>query len=333
MRRELRDKAVLYLNSDESGRGFIMPGGSDSLQRLLNEVAAAVIDPETGVSVQARLRARTLANGLGAILDGDARFAVEAAAAGGDLPLQSLGAGSDFVPFAHHLGISTLSVEYGGEADQQGVYHSRYDTFDHYVRFGDPAFKYSVLLAQTNGRLVLRMADAQLLPQQGGSLAQRIDAYVRQLHALLEARRRHAAEVERLLRLRVFELASDPQRPLLPPPAEGPVPNVNLMPLDDAVMRLTQVARAFDAAYAAQLAAPGGISNDRARRINALLRGLDQAMTDPRGLPGRSWYTNLIVAPALSNGYAGKTLPGGARRSNRDNGRPPRSMRDAPRRF
>src|SRR5579863_2952213 len=49
---ELRDKAVLYLNSDESGRGFIMPGGSDSLQRLLNEVAAAVIDPETGVSVQ-----------------------------------------------------------------------------------------------------------------------------------------------------------------------------------------------------------------------------------------------------------------------------------------
>src|SRR5579863_1370251 len=50
---ELRDKAVLYLNSDESGRGFIMPGGSDSLQRLLNEVAAAVIDPETGVSVQA----------------------------------------------------------------------------------------------------------------------------------------------------------------------------------------------------------------------------------------------------------------------------------------
>jgi N-acetylated-alpha-linked acidic dipeptidase len=307
---ELRDKAVLYLNSDESGRGFIMPGGSDSLQRLLNEVAAAVIDPETGVSVQARLRARTLANGLGAVLDGDARAALDAAAAGGDLPLQSLGAGSDFVPFTHHLGIATLSVEYGGEADQQGVYHSRYDTFDHYVRFGDPDFKYSVLLAQTNGRLVLRMADAQLLPQQGGPLAQRIDGYVRQLHALLETRRRHAADVERLLRLRVFELAADPQRPVLPPPAEAPVPNVNLAPLDEAVLRLTRAARAFDAAYAAQLAAPGSMSNDRSRRINALLRGLEQLMTDPRGLPGRSWYTNLIVAPAMSNGYAGKTLPG-----------------------
>jgi N-acetylated-alpha-linked acidic dipeptidase len=307
---ELRNKAVLYLNSDESGRGFIMPGGSDSLQRLLNEVAAAVTDPETGVSVGARLRARTLANGLGAVLDGDARTAADAAAAGGDLPLQSLGAGSDFVPFTHHLGITTLSVEYGGEADQQGVYHSRYDTFDHYVRFGDPDFKYSVVLAQTNGRLVLRMADAQLLPQQGGSLAQRIDGYVHQLHALLDARRRHAADLDNLLRLRVFELASDPQRPLLPPPAEAPVPNVDLTPLDSAVLRLTRAARAFDAAYAAQLSAPGTLSNARAQRINALLRGLEQLMTDTRGLPGRSWYQNLIVAPATANGYAGKTLPG-----------------------
>ncbi|HEV2702207.1 MAG TPA: transferrin receptor-like dimerization domain-containing protein [Steroidobacteraceae bacterium] len=307
---ELRAKAVLYLNSDESGRGFIMPGGSDSLQHLLNEVAAAVTDPETGVSVQARLRARTLANSLGGGAEGDARAAADAAAAGADLPLQSLGAGSDFVPFAHHLGISTLSVEYGGEADQQGVYHSRYDTFDHYVRFGDPGFKYSVVLAQTNGRLMLRTADAQLLPQQGGSLAQRVESYVHQLHALLEARRRHAADLAKLLSLRVFELASDPQRPLLPPAAEPAVPNVDLTSLDSAAARLTQSARAFDAAYAAQLAATGGISNARAQKVNALLRSLEQVMTDPRGLPGRSWYTNLVVAPALNNGYAGKTLPG-----------------------
>ena len=59
---ELQAKAVLYLNSDENGRGFLGAGGSDSLQHLLNQVAAAVTDPETGVSVQARLRARTLAD-------------------------------------------------------------------------------------------------------------------------------------------------------------------------------------------------------------------------------------------------------------------------------
>ena len=32
-RRNCSNKAVLYLNSDENGRGFIMPGGSDSLQQ------------------------------------------------------------------------------------------------------------------------------------------------------------------------------------------------------------------------------------------------------------------------------------------------------------
>ena len=138
------------------------------------------------------------------------------------------------------------------------------------------------------------------------ALAQRIEGYVHQLHALPEARRRHAAELDKLLGLRVFELASDPQRPLLPPRAEAAVPNVDLAPLDAAVMRLSRAARAFDAAYAAQLSGPARISNERARRINGLLRSLEQLMTDPRGLPGRSWYTNLIFAPASTNGYAGE---------------------------
>jgi N-acetylated-alpha-linked acidic dipeptidase len=33
-------------------------------------------------------------------------------------------------------------------------------------------------------------------------------------------------------------------------------------------------------------------------------------LTDPRGLPGRSWYVNLIYAPGLLTGYGAKTLPG-----------------------
>ncbi len=121
----------------------------------------------------------------------------DAAAGGGDLLLDALGSGSDFTPFLQHLGITTLSVEYGGEADQSGVYHSRYDTFDHYVRFGDPQFKYGVALAQTNGRVMLRVADAQLLPQQATPVAQRIDSYVRQLHTLLDSKRKHATDLGR----------------------------------------------------------------------------------------------------------------------------------------
>jgi N-acetylated-alpha-linked acidic dipeptidase len=308
--KELQAKAVLYLNSDENGRGFLSAGGSDSLQHLVNQVAAAVTDPETGVSVQARLRARTLADAASGTGDPDARAAADAAGGGGDLLLEALGSGSDFTPFLQHLGISTLSLEYGGEADQSGVYHSRYDTFDHYVRFGDPDFKYGVALAQTNARVMLRMADAQLLPQQAATVAQRIDGYVRQLHALADVRRKHAADLQTMLDARVFELASDPTRPLLAPKAEPPVPFLDFAALDNAVTRLSGSARAFDAAYAAQFAAGVTLPAERATQINALLRGLERALTDPQGLPGRSWYTHLIYAPGLLTGYGAKTLPG-----------------------
>ena len=307
---ELQSKAVLYLNSDENGRGFLGAGGSDSLQHLLNQVAAVVMDPETGVSVQTRLRARTLVNATSGTPDADTRAATDAASGGGDLLLDALGSGSDFTPFLQHLGITTLSVEYGGEADQSGVYHSRYDTFDHYVRFGDPDFKYGVTLAQTNGRLMLRVADAQLLPQQAGTVAQRIDGYVRQLHALTDTRRKHAADLATMLDAHVFELAADPQRPLLAPKPEVPVPFLDLTALDNAVTRLSTAARAFDAAYATQLAAGAALPGERLQALNALLRGLERALTDPRGLPGRSWYTHLIYDPGLLTGYGAKTLPG-----------------------
>jgi N-acetylated-alpha-linked acidic dipeptidase len=307
---ELQSKAVLYLNSDENGRGFLSAGGSDSLQHLLNQVASVVTDPETGVSVQARLRARTVVDATAGTTDPDVRAATDAASGGGDLLLEALGSGSDFTPFLQHLGIATLSVEYGGEADQSGVYHSRYDTFDHYVRFGDPDFKYGVALAQTNGRLMLRVADAHLLPQQAATVAQRIDGYVHQLHALTDTRRKHAADLTSMIDAHVYELASDPQRPLLAPKAEAAVPFLDLTALDNAVTRLTAAARAFDTAYAVQLSAGATLSAERARQVNALLRGLERALTDARGLPGRSWYTHLIYAPGMLTGYGAKTLPG-----------------------
>ena len=308
--RELQSKAVLYLNSDENARGFLVARGSDSMQRLLNQVAAAVSDPETGVSVQARLRARTLTDAMNGVGDADARAATDAAAEGGDLLLEALGTGSDYTPFLQHLGITTLDVEYGREADPAGVYHSRYDTFEHYVRFGDPDFRYGVALAQTSGRLMLRVADAQLLPQQAGSVARRIDGYVRQLHALADARRKHATDLDAMIDAHLFELASDPQRPMLPPPMESAVPYLDFASLDNAVTRLAASARTFDATYAMQLVAGTRLPTPRLREVNALLRGLEQALTDARGLPGRGWYINLIYAPGQLTGYGAKTLPG-----------------------
>ena len=59
--------------------------------------------------------------------------------------------------------IASLNIGYGGEGGG-GSYHSIYDSFDHYTRFGDPNFDYGIALAKTTGRLVLRLANADVLP-------------------------------------------------------------------------------------------------------------------------------------------------------------------------
>jgi len=314
---ELTKNAVLYLNSDSNARGFLGAGGSHSLQHLVNEVAAGVRDPETGVSAQARLRARTLAQSYGheAADEGEADQAqmhreARLAAAGGDLALRALGSGSDFTPFLQHLGLTALDIGYSGEDDQAGVYHSNYDSFDHYVRFGDPTFAYGVAEAETAGHVVLRMADAEVLPLEFTGFADTVGAYAEELHSAADERRKRSAELARLLDQNAFGLAADPTRVVAPPAREPQVPPLDFAPLASVVTRLKTSARAYDEAYAQLLA--GSIKLDAARRarLNALLQGMEQRLTDVRGLPGREWYRHFIYAPGVLTGYGVKTLPG-----------------------
>ena len=58
---ELQDHAVVYINTDGNGRGFLDAGGSHSLEQFVNGVARDVTDPETGISVWKRRQARTIA--------------------------------------------------------------------------------------------------------------------------------------------------------------------------------------------------------------------------------------------------------------------------------
>ncbi len=50
----LREKAVVYINTDGNSRGFLRMGGSHTLEALMNQVAAEVEDPQTHVSVADR---------------------------------------------------------------------------------------------------------------------------------------------------------------------------------------------------------------------------------------------------------------------------------------
>src|SRR5699024_10988744 len=120
---ELQQTAAIYLNSDGNSRGFLHAGGSQSLQHFVNEVGHSVEDPQTDVDVIERKRAHEMVTGN------------KKAAGKQDLPIYPLGSGSDYTPFLQHLGIASLNMSFGGEGGG-GVYHSRYDSFDHYRRFG-----------------------------------------------------------------------------------------------------------------------------------------------------------------------------------------------------
>jgi N-acetylated-alpha-linked acidic dipeptidase len=306
---ELQHKAVLYLNSDGNSRGFLDMGGSHSLQRLSNDVSQSVKDPETNVSVGARLRAKTLVKGWEKSASEDDKKEAKIAAKDGDLPIAALGSGSDFSPFLQHLGITTLSFAYGGEEDY-GVYHSTYDSFDHYIRFGDPTFAYGIAEAETVGHVILRMADADILPLHFGSFAETIDGYLTDLHELAEHRRKGAEELARLLDQNDFALAADPTRPLLAPERSPEVPYLDFAPLDNSIARLKKSAKAYDDRYAKLVAGGTKLSAEQSRQLNNLLRGMESTLTNSHGLPGRDWYKHLIYAPGLYTGYGVKTVPG-----------------------
>ena len=307
---ELRKKAVLYVNSDTNGRGFLGLAGSHSLQHLVNDVSQSVKDPETGVTVGARLRAKVLVDGYEKGATDRERKHAKSAAGGGDLAMDALGSGSDFTPFLQHLGVASLAIEFGGETEQAGVYHSNYDSYDHYVRFGDPGFVYGVAEAQAVGHTVLRVADADVLPFQFGAFADTLDGYLGELHELADHKRKDAEELARLLDQKAFELAGDPQHPVLAPEREPEVPYLDFAALDNAVVRLKKCAKVYDERYTRLLAGGVRLSAERNRQLDELLRGMESTLTNSRGLPEREWYKHLIYEPGLYTGYGVKTVPG-----------------------
>ncbi|MFZ4688021.1 MAG: M28 family peptidase, partial [Polymorphobacter sp.] len=270
---ELQKKAVIYINTDGNGRGFLGAEGSHQWQHLVNQVAADVKDPQTGASVLDRVRAKLRADAFdgGRVDEAD----LKAAEAGGDLPLGALGSGSDYSSFLQHLGLPSLNIGYGGEGESSGSYHSIYDSYDHFVRFDDPGLAYGATLSQTVGRLVLRIADADTPPTRYADLAVTVRGYLGEVKTLIDTRRKQDEKRAGLLSGNAFTLASDPKAPVTAPVAEAPTPLIELAALENAVGRLEASAKAFDAAYAAK----GATLAPAARaKLNAALRDIDQTL-------------------------------------------------------
>ncbi|MDQ1347039.1 MAG: N-acetylated-alpha-linked acidic dipeptidase [Acidobacteriota bacterium] len=295
---ELREKAVAYLNTDSVTRGFLQAAGSHSLERLVNEVGRSVLDPEHAVPVLERTRAAGIANG-----DDKARERLRAKS---DLRIGALGSGSDFTPFLQHVGIASLNVDFGGE-EQYGQYHSIYDSIAHYARFGDPGFDYVAKAAEVNGRLTLRLSEAEVLPFTLDRTAEAIADYATELRDLTDELRQASEERERLLADNSLVLAADPQQTFVAPPALDRVPFLEFAPLQNAVALFVKAAGGFEAARSA--AVERGLGTPERNELNRFLRTFERRLTSDAGLPGRPWYRHQIYAPGQYTGYGVKTLP------------------------
>ncbi len=303
---ELQQKAVVYINSDTNGRGFLGVEGSHDLERMINQTAADVKDPERPVSIRERQQAALGVRAFSNPTDAAATRAARRVENGGDLPIGALGSGSDYSAFLQHLGVASINLGFGGEAEQGGIYHSLYDTFEHYVRFGDPKFQYGVALSQTAGRLVLREADAEVLPLAFTPFADTIGGYVDEVKKLAADMRTRTEATNKLVKSGAFEAAADPEKISIAPPVEDLPPKIDFAALDTAEHRLKEAAHAYDEALAHAAALPPA----RREALNAALQTIDQTLLDPEGLPGRPWYRNLAYAPGVLTGYGAKTLPG-----------------------
>jgi N-acetylated-alpha-linked acidic dipeptidase len=291
---ELSAHAVAYFNSDGNSRGYFRAEGSSELENFVNSVTKDIGDPETKMPVWKRQRLVAISRATT-----DARAELRNRP---DIRMEALGSGSDYTAFIHHLGIASVNLGYGGEDQGGGQYHSVYDDFYWYTHFQDTDFVYGRALAQTAGTMMMRMADADVIPFQFGDLADTVRTYVTGVKKLTDTMRAEIKERNTEIADGVYKALEDPKKKRVTPDVEALPPYLNFAPLDQAMDDLTTAATEYDKAFTAnaQKAPPA---------LNLQLIQSERVFLDPAGLPNRPWFQNMMYAPGFYTGYGVKTLP------------------------
>ena len=180
------------------------------------------------------------------------------------------GGGSDFAGFYNHLGIPIADWGFGGP---QGVYHSAYDSYHWMSKFGDPGFEFHATAARIGAAMMLRLANADILPYDYVEFARTM--------------RRFANQAETSIADKKWKL-----------PATG---------LTSAITRMEDAAVAFNAARDRGLTAQQ--SHSTLSQVNAKLLQVEKELTRPEGLATRPWFRNLVYASDENNGYSTMVLP------------------------
>jgi N-acetylated-alpha-linked acidic dipeptidase len=246
---------VAYFNQDVAAQGARFGGGgSPSLRPTLRDVARQVPDPNGKGSVYAEWRRAAAVPDTAEPAMGDP------------------GGGSDFAGFYNHLGIPIAEWGFGGPG---GVYHSQYDDFAWMSRFGDTSFVYHAAAARIASAMLLRLANAEILPYDYVEFARTMQRYL--------------PAIDRAVAGRSWA---------------GPSTSA----LRAAIDGMEREATAFSAARDRVLAA-GAPSRERRAATNTALLGVERALTRPQGLHTRAWYRNLIYVADVDNGYANMVFP------------------------
>lgn len=295
--KELQEKLVVYINSDGNGRGYLGAEGSHALEPFMNEVAADVKDPQTGISVLDRKIDRQ-------ILDAASTSAKKELLNKKTINIGALGSGSDYSPFIQHLGIPSFNLGFGGE-DPGGEYHSIYDSYHDYAVFKDPGFRYGVTLAQLAGRTTMRMADANLLPFDFKALYKTINGYAGEVIALAADMREATLVENQIIKEKRYAYGADQTKNEAAPAIKDEVPYLNFAALQNAMSEFEKATK-----HLGELLSSGKLSDAQKNDVNKKLYQAEQQLLTEKGLPRRGWYRHSIYAPGFYTGYGVKTLPG-----------------------
>ena len=248
-------RAVAYFNSDTGAAGpNFRASAVPSLREFLWGIAKVVPSPKGGM---------LYADWKGERPRGPAPPTTKT-----DEPnVGNLGSGSDFTEFLDHSGVPATDVRSSGS---YGVYHSAFDDFAWFKKFGDPNFLYSQEIARVTGLQVLRMADADVLPYD-------YEVYAKEITKYLEAAQKKSSTT--------FG-------------EKGPTFDAALA----AGARFAKAAAAVNELRANPPADP--------RALNTALRDTESALLLPNGLPRRPWFKHAIYAPADLRGYSASVIPG-----------------------
>jgi N-acetylated-alpha-linked acidic dipeptidase len=293
----LQQNTVVYINTDENGRGFLEAGGSHALERLMDDVAKGIPDPETGANLFERSKAREVVAAATPQLAKDIM----------DKPgihLEALGTGSDFSPFLQHLGLPVLNLEFSGESNS-GDYHSIYDSYDNFIRFIDPGFYYGATLSKVAGHVSLRMLNADILPFDFRILHKEIKTYTTELQMMISNLRESTSVNNEIIRKKYFLLAMNDTNSFSRPVPKQEIPYIDFSPLQNAIISL---GRAADHSF--EVMNTKGMSENQMDSLNRMLCHAEQELLLDQGLPLRPWYKHVLYAPGFYTGYSVKTLPG-----------------------